>query len=141
MVHNKKGFTLIEMLVVVAIIAVLVAIMIPAVSSFTKKARAATDAANLQSVLEVINVELTTDKSMEDITKNLDVPDSKVVPGAKVIVDYVKPACIYVYYVNGTDYYGLPYLSNVALNGSSDIPLTKPVSLGTLYQVGAGEIH
>ena len=46
---NKKGFTLIEMLVVIAIIAVLVAIVIPTVSSATVKASAATNAANLRS--------------------------------------------------------------------------------------------
>lgn len=47
---NKKGFTLIEMLVVIAIIAVLVAIIIPTVSSATVKAAAATNAANLRSL-------------------------------------------------------------------------------------------
>ena len=47
---NKKGFTLIEMLVVIAIIAVLVAIVVPAVSNSTTKAQASTDAANLRSI-------------------------------------------------------------------------------------------
>ena len=47
---NKKGFTLIEMLVVIAIIAVLVSIIIPTVSSATEKAGAATNAANLRAV-------------------------------------------------------------------------------------------
>ena len=46
---NKKGFTLIEMLVVIAIIAVLVSIIIPTVTSATDKAAAATNAANLRS--------------------------------------------------------------------------------------------
>ena len=46
---NKKGFTLIEMLVVIAIIAILVAIVIPTVSTATKKAAYATDAANLRA--------------------------------------------------------------------------------------------
>ena len=53
---NKKGFTLIEMLVVIAIIAVLVSIIIPTVTSATDKAAAATNAANLRS----IKAELTT---------------------------------------------------------------------------------
>lgn len=55
---NKKGFTLIEMLVVIAIIAVLVSIIIPTVSSATDKAGAAANAANLRSVY----AELQTDK-------------------------------------------------------------------------------
>lgn len=46
---NKKGFTLIEMLVVIAIIAVLVSIIIPTISSATTKASAATNAANLRA--------------------------------------------------------------------------------------------
>lgn len=61
---NKKGFTLIEMLVVIAIIAVLVSIIIPTVSSATDKAAAATNAANLRSlVAEATTKYLTHDKS------------------------------------------------------------------------------
>ena len=48
---NKKGFTLIEMLVVIAIIAILVAIIIPTVLGSSTKAKAGTDAANLRSVI------------------------------------------------------------------------------------------
>jgi len=48
---NKKGFTLIEMLVVIAIIAILVAIIIPTVLQSSAKAKAGTDAANLRSVI------------------------------------------------------------------------------------------
>ena len=44
--RNKKGFTLVEMLIVVAIIAILVAVSIPVVGSALEKARNATDAAN-----------------------------------------------------------------------------------------------
>ena len=47
---NKKGFTLIEMLVVIAIIAVLVSIVVPVVGNSTAKAAAAANAANLRSV-------------------------------------------------------------------------------------------
>ena len=53
---NKKGFTLIEMLVVIAIIAVLVSIVIPVVGNATDKAKAATDAANLRAVQAELNI-------------------------------------------------------------------------------------
>ena len=46
---NKKGFTLMEMLIVVAIIAILVAIAIPTFSNALNKAKAATDEANLRA--------------------------------------------------------------------------------------------
>ena len=47
--NNKKGFTLAELLIVVAIIAVLVAIAIPVFSSQLEKSREATDLANPRS--------------------------------------------------------------------------------------------
>ena len=53
---NKKGFTLIEMLVVIAIIAILVAIVIPTVSSATEKAKEAKDAANIRSAIAEVTV-------------------------------------------------------------------------------------
>ena len=51
---NKKGFTLIEMLVVIAIIAVLVSIVIPVVGSATEKAKEAADVANIRSAVAEI---------------------------------------------------------------------------------------
>ena len=47
--NNKKGFTLAELLIVVAIIAVLVAIAIPVFTSQLEKSREATDIANVRS--------------------------------------------------------------------------------------------
>ena len=46
---NKKGFTLAELLIVVAIIGVLVAISIPIFTSQLEKAREATDLANIRA--------------------------------------------------------------------------------------------
>lgn len=47
--NNNKGFTLAELLIVVAIIAVLVAIAIPVFTSQLEKSREATEAANIRS--------------------------------------------------------------------------------------------
>ena len=54
---NKKGFTLMEMLIVVAIIAVLVAVAIPTFNGALNKARVATDAANIRAAYAEASVE------------------------------------------------------------------------------------
>lgn len=66
MKHNKKGFTLIEMMIVIAIIAVLVSIIIPVVGSSTTKAAAAANAANLRGVAG----QVTSGKLLGDFTIN-----------------------------------------------------------------------
>lgn len=69
---NKKGFTLIEMLVVIAIIAVLVAIIIPVVSNSTLKAAAATNAANLRSYQAELSVAYLTPSDTVKVTAAAD---------------------------------------------------------------------
>ena len=69
---NEKGFTLAELLIVVAIIGVLVAISIPIFTSQLEKAREATDAANLRSAYaEIAACAITGDNlnSKEDVVK------------------------------------------------------------------------
>lgn len=57
---NKKGFTLIEMLVVVAIVAVLVAIVIPVVGNSTEAAKEAADAANIRAAISEVTTKALT---------------------------------------------------------------------------------
>ena len=63
---NKKGFTLAELLIVVAIIAVLVAIAIPVFSSQLEKSRQAADAANIRAAYA------------EAVTKSFDTTEATV---------------------------------------------------------------
>lgn len=58
--QGKKGFTLMELLIVVAIIAVLVAIAIPLFTNQLEKAREATDLANIRSAYAVASAEVLT---------------------------------------------------------------------------------
>lgn len=58
--RNKKGFTLAELLIVVAIIAVLVAIAIPIFTNQLEKAREATDQANIRDYYAEIATALVT---------------------------------------------------------------------------------
>ena len=58
---SRKGFTLIEMLIVVGIIAILVAVSIPMVNSSLEKARYATDAANERAAKAALMLEYLSD--------------------------------------------------------------------------------
>ena len=70
MKKNNKGFTLAELLIVVAIIAVLVAIAIPVFTSQLEKSREATDAANLRSAYaEVMTASLTQADDVAGVTR------------------------------------------------------------------------
>ena len=60
---NKKGFTLMEMLIVVAIIAILIAIAIPTFASSLNKARVATDEANIRSGYASVMPDVLTDEN------------------------------------------------------------------------------
>ena len=68
---NKKGFTLIEMLVVIAIIAVLVTIIVPTVSSATEKAKEAADAANIRAAISQVSTEGLSTNSATPVTVKL----------------------------------------------------------------------
>lgn len=59
---NKKGFTLAELLVVVAIIGVLVAVSIPVFTSQLEKARDAADAANVRAAIAEASASYLTDE-------------------------------------------------------------------------------
>lgn len=60
--QSKKGFTLMELLIVVAIIAVLVAIAIPLFTNQLEKVREATDLANIRSAYAVASAEQLTNE-------------------------------------------------------------------------------
>lgn len=135
--RNKKGFTLIEMLVVIAIIAVLVSIVIPTITNSNAKAKAAADAANLRTVLSVLNIEVVNgEKTVPEIIDASMNPTSLMDPDAVLQAVYDAPGFIDVFYVNGSTYYSLEYLSDIATNGESSISTAKPVVPGgTWYTV------
>ena len=77
MKKNRKGFTLAELLIVVAIIAVLVAIAIPVFTSQLEKSREATDMANVRSAYaevvtsyldsaDIISIDVTAQQKVAD---------------------------------------------------------------------------
>ena len=139
---NRKGFTLIEMLIVIAIIAVLVAVVIPVMGNSSAKAKAATDAANLRAVLATLNIHVLNGTStVEEIIADAEHPISKMDPDATLRVVYNAPGFIDVYYVNGSTYYGLDYLTEVASEGTSNLSTAQPsVPNGSVWYTVTGEI-
>lgn len=71
MKQNKNGFTLMEMLIVIAIIAVLIAIAIPVFASQLEKAREATDLANVRSAYAQVSTEALLGDSEATVTVDL----------------------------------------------------------------------
>ncbi len=66
---NKKGFTMAELLIVVAIIAVLVAIAIPVFTAQLEKSREAVDAANIRSAYAEAMADYLTNGSTTGVSK------------------------------------------------------------------------
>ena len=77
MKKNNKGFTLAELLIVVAIIAVLVAIAIPIFTSQLEKSREATDLANVRSAYAELVAKYLTDEESDTISVTAQQKQSK----------------------------------------------------------------
>lgn len=71
MKQNKNGFTLMEMLIVIAIIAVLIAVAIPVFASQLEKTREATDLANVRSAYAQVSTEALLGDPEATVTVNL----------------------------------------------------------------------
>lgn len=88
--NGKKGFTLAELLVVVAIIAVLVAISIPIFTSQLDKAKASTDAANVRAAKAAAVTAYLTDEKTTEATYFYDAANGKVLDASTGIAAYGK---------------------------------------------------
>ena len=89
MKKNNRGFTLAELLIVVAIIAVLVAIAIPVFTSQLEKAREATDLANIRAAYAEVVVDAIEDNEATTKTVNLKqtVGEWQTTDAAQTLVD------------------------------------------------------
>lgn len=70
--RKNGGFTLIEMLIVVAIIAILIAVSIPLVNNALDRARQATDAANERSAKAEVMIQYLSEKYTQGTVKYYD---------------------------------------------------------------------
>lgn len=71
MKRNRSGFTLMEMLIVIALIAVLIAIAIPVFASQLEKSREATDLANVRAAYAQVSTEALLGNSETTVTVDL----------------------------------------------------------------------
>ena len=79
---NRKGFTLAELLIVVAIIAVLVAIAIPVFTSQLHNAKASADMANLRAYYAELQTDFMTNGTIHKELQNVDnKPENPPAPG------------------------------------------------------------
>ena len=73
--NNKKGFTLVELVIVVAVMAILVAIAIPTVGSITAKAKTAVYQSNcntIQSMIKLAEANAANDSATNTVTVGAD---------------------------------------------------------------------
>lgn len=66
MKNNKKGFTLVELVIVVAVMAILVAVAIPTVQSIVGTATTNVQATNAQTIESMLKLAIANSKSLED---------------------------------------------------------------------------
>ena len=79
--RNKKGFTLMEMLIVIAIIAVLVAIAIPTFSGALTKAKQGADVANIRALYAEWQIAMLTDEAGAPSDAGSTSPRPRALPG------------------------------------------------------------
>ncbi len=83
---TKKGFTLIELIVVIAILAILAAILIPSLTDYLARAEAAKDEANARSLYSELMLGWASNSTTNPYTNpaEADIPDNCKVTGTSV---------------------------------------------------------
>lgn len=158
--QNRKGFTLIEMMAVIAIVAVLVSITVPIVGKARIKAQAAADAANLRSISATVATKYVTTTDGKELRESIENPTSQLNPGASVVCYKVGSEVVSLYVTSifnatmdrvqntnadGTSTvtgYGLGWNGQVAQTGDPDTATLDTVTgqyLFTVLDIAAGD--
>ena len=134
--QEKRGFTLIEMLVVISVIAILVAIVVPVISKSSVRAKAAVDAANLRTILGEANIVLT-DETVDIAAAAVKMEDFNCasIPGAKSYIYYVVPGFIEAYFESDGQKFTVDSFAEAASTGNPPVAAEIPAG-GTAYPVG-----
>ena len=75
---NNKGFSLVELIIVIAIMAVLVAVLAPQFLKYVERARNSTDISNATEIVTALQVAAADPVFMEATGKNHELPTDKV---------------------------------------------------------------
>lgn len=117
--RNNRGFTLIEMLAVIAVIAILVSIIVPRVTNASGKAAAGADAANLRSAKAEISLGLLDGTFSEGDTitaEQLDIPAVSNYDNKQAFKAEIKDGVVTVTYGD----LDIDELADLADNGKAD---------------------
>ena len=71
---NNKGFSLVELIIVIAIMAVLVGVLAPQFLGYVKKSRVSTDIQNAQQIASAVAVQIADDESTGSTTTGFAIP-------------------------------------------------------------------
>jgi len=112
--QNKKGFTLVELLVVITVVAILVAMMLPAINEARQVARRQVCASNSRQAIVTVLIWTNDDKEK--------LPSRRVVPDDAASVDPGTTVNGIPYYAAGSTYmYSQRYMARKYLNGNFNV--------------------
>lgn len=78
---NNKGFSLVELIIVIAIMAVLVGILAPQYLKYVQRSRVSTDITNAEEIANAINVAISDNSTFTGITSGTEVAGNAAVSG------------------------------------------------------------
>lgn len=78
---NNKGFSLVELIIVIAIMAVLVGILAPQYLKYVKNSKISTDIANAQEIATAINTAIASEATIGGITSGSEIAGNAAITG------------------------------------------------------------
>ncbi len=142
MKRNKKGFTIIELVVVIAVIAILAAVLIPTFSSIIKKANTSADIQAVQQINTLLAVHAA-DGSVTDVSsairvlseENLDIDDYKALQTDHYFYFVMNGNTPMVVYTDKDD--NVLYPTNVNVTGKQLMSLTGEIPTADTWTTSA----